>query len=280
MRTAGSAFFAVFAVVFALVALPSAWAAAHIVSEDRFVQLASPLGDDSGFTQALAGALAEGPAASPDLPDGAADTVRPIVAELAEQMTELPDFERAWDETLRRSHALTFAERQSLLPETDAGSSFTLDVAPLLGLVTSEIGGQFGLDVAAPEQTLVAIGQGNQRAVVDRVESAASLWPALAAAAAVGALVSLVLARRRSTTLALLGLGAMLVGALLWLVAESAPQLVGRATEEHAVAEVFTEALAVRAADSFQAWCLAAAAIGVLVMAAGVVARLLRGARR
>ncbi|MHA7248108.1 hypothetical protein [Arthrobacter tecti] len=280
MRTVGSAFFVLFTVVFGVLALPSAWIATHVVSEEGFVQLASELSEDPEFTQALADALSVEATAGVDLPSGIAETVQPIVAGIAERITELPGFEQAWDETLTRSHLLTFADPRELPPEADASSSFTLDVAPLVALVTTEIGNQFGVDVPAPEQTLVNIGQANHRALLERVETAASLWPALTAAAAIGAVLSLLIARRRSTTLAVLGLGAVLGGALLWFAAGFAPQIVDQTADANAVADVFKDALTVRAADSFQAWCLAAIAVGLLVSVAGLAARLLSGSQR
>lgn len=280
MRTVGSAFFALFAIVLGLLALPSAWVATHVVSEDGFVRLASPLSEDPEFTRALAGALSEEATAGVNLPAGIAETVQPIVGGIAERITELPNFGQAWDETLRRSHSLTFADPRTLPPEADAVSSFTLDVAPLVSLVTAEIGGQFGVDVPAPDQTLVNIGQANQRVLLERVESAASLWPALAVAAGIGVLLSLAIARRRSTTLALLGFGGVLGGAVLWFAAGSGPRLVDQTADANAVADVFKDALATRGADSFQAWCLAAIAVSLLVMVAGIAGRLLRGSRR
>lgn len=279
MRTAGSAFFVLFALVFGVVALPSAWLASNVVAEDGFVEFASPLADDTEFTGTLAEALAEEASGSVELPPGAAGVVEPVVREIAQGITQLPDFDQAWRETLRRSHALTFGAQEQ--PPNDAASAaFTLDVAPLVALVTAEIGGQFGVDVPTPEQTVVNIGSADQRAVVSRAETAAELWPALASAAVVGAVLALALARRRSTTLALLGLGVLVSGAALWLGAGFVPNLANRVADDNAVAEVFKGAFAESAAADFQEWCLATLAAGILLMVAGVVARLLRGSRR
>lgn len=280
MRTAGSAFFVLFALVLGVVALPSAWLAANVVAEDGFVQLAAPLADDAEFTGKLAGALAEEAAASVEVPPGAADAVEPIVRDVAQGITQLPDFDRAWQDTLRRSHTLTFGGQEQLNADAGGSAVFTLDVAPLVGLVTAELGGQLGVDVPAPEQTLVTFGGADQFDVVERAEAAAGLWPALALAAGVGAVLALVLARRRSTTLALLGLGILLAGAALWVGAGFAPGLVDKVGDENTVADVFRDALAERAAAGFQEWCLAALAAGILLTVAGIVGRLLSGSRR
>lgn len=279
MRTAGSAFFVLFALVLGVVALPSSWLAFNVVAENGFVELASPLADDADFTGTLAEALSEEVTAGVELPPGAADAVEPVVRDIAQGITQLPDFGQSWQETLRRSHALTFGSQEQP-PNDGEAAAFTLDVAPLVALVTAEIGGQFGFDVPAPEQTLVDVGGADQRVVVERAEAAAELWPALGAAAGVGAVLALVIARRRSTTLALLGLGVLLAGAALWIGAGFAPDLVNQAADDNAVADVFKDALAERAAADFQEWCLAALAAGILLMVAGIVGRLLRGSRR
>ncbi|GAB3545067.1 hypothetical protein GCM10027404_02960 [Arthrobacter tumbae] len=280
MRTAGSAFFVLFALVLGVVALPSAWLAANVVAEDGFVQLAAPLADDAEFTGTLAAALAEEATASVEVPPEVADAVEPVVRDVAQGIAQLPDFDRAWQDTLRRSHTRTFGGQGQPSADTGGSAMFTLDVAPLVGLVTAQLGNQFGVDVPAPEQTLVHIGGADQFDVVERAEVAAGLWPALAIAAGVGAVLALALARRRSTTLALLGLGVLLVGAALWLGAGFAPSLLNQVADENTVADVFRDALAERAAGGFQEWCLAALAAGILLMVAGFVGRLLSGSRR
>lgn len=280
MRTAGSAFFVLFALLLGVVALPSAWLAVNVVAEDGFVELTSPLVDDAEFAGALAEALSEEATASVELPPGVADVVQPVVRDVAQNITQAPDFDQAWQETLRRSHALTFTSDELQPNEAGASATFTLDVAPLVTLVTAEIGGQLGIEVPAPEQTLVNVGGADQQAVVERAEAAADMWPALAAASGVGAVLALALARRRSTTLALLGLGVLLVGAGLWLGAGFAPGLVNQIADDSPVADVFKDALATRAAADFQEWCLAALAAGILLMVAGIVGRLLSGSRR
>lgn len=280
MRTAGSAFFVLFALVLGLVALPSAWLASHVVAEDGFVELASPLASDAGFTGTLADALSEEAAAGVEVPAGVAGVLEPVVREVTQGITQLPNFDSAWQETLRRSHALTFSDQEPQAGETSAAAAFTLDIAPLVGLITNEIGGQLGVDVPAPGQTLVNVGDANQQAVVERVQAAADLWPALTIAAGVGAVLALLLARRRSTTLALLGLGILLGGAALWLGAGVAPDLVDHVADGNAVADVFKDALAERAASDFQEWCLAALAAGILLLVAGIAGRLLSGSRR
>lgn len=278
MRTAGSAFFVLFALVLGVAALPSAWLAYNVVAEEGFVELASPLADDAEFTGALADALAEEVVTGVGLPPELADASQPVVQDVAQGLTQLPDFNHAWQESLSRSHALTFGNAEPLSSEAAPSALFTLDVAPLVTLVTSEIGGQLGVDVPAPEQTVVNVGGTDRLAVVERAEAAADLWPAFAVASAAGAILGLALARRRSTTLALLGVGVLLVGAGLWLAAGFAPEMVNQATDAE-VADVFRDALVARAAADFQEWCLAVLAAGVLLAVAGVVGRLLGSSR-
>lgn len=280
MRTAGSAFFVLFALVLGVVALPSAWLALHVVSEDGFVELASPLAGDAEFIGALADALSEESVAGAGLQPEIADAARPVVRDIAQGITQLPGFDQAWQESLSRSHVLTFGGVDQQPNDPGGSALFTLDVAPLVALVTAEIGDQLGVEVPAPEQTVVDVGGTDRFSVVERTEAAADLWPALAVASALGAVLALALARRRSTTLALLGVGVLLCGAALWVGAGFTPALVDRVASGAAVADVFRDALVSRAAADFQEWCLAALAAGVLLTVAGIVGRLLTGARR
>ena len=116
-------------------------------------------------------------------------------------LTRLPGYPAAWEETLRKSHRLNFADPGSLPPEADASPSLTLDVAPLVGLATRQMSDATGLPLEAPEQTLINIGQSDQRQLVDRCPptrrwamplaiGAASplLWPCCRPPAMVGAL--------------------------------------------------------------------------------------------
>ncbi|WP_028280908.1 hypothetical protein [Arthrobacter sp. H5] len=280
MRTLGSAFFALFALVLGALALPGAWVDANLVAEDGFIELASPLASNPQFTEALTTALAEETTAGVGLPDGLNEIVAPVITEVAGQITGLPEFNQAWDESLRRSHALTFADPRSLPAEADSSSSLTLDIAPVVGLSLQAVGDQLGVEVPQPEQTLINIGQSNQRALLDRLETAASLWPAMAVAAAVGAVLSLLFARRRSTTLALLGVGIVVIGAAYWFLAGLAPGVVERTPDADAVAAVFKDGLTGRAVDSIQPYCLAVAAAGVILLVGGIAGRLLSGPRR
>lgn len=278
MRTAISALFVLAALVLGLIALPAAWIATHVVEQDGFVELASPLADDGEFAGALSAALAE-EATAQELPAEVADLVRPLVADTAEGITGLPGFDEAWDDSLRRSHALTFDDGQNQQDGVQT-SGLTLDIAPLIALVASEIGNSLGVEVSVPGQALVSVAGGIQRDSLARAAAVVELWPAFALASVTCAVIGLVAARRRSTTLAFLGLGVLIVGGALWLAAGSAPVLTDGIAGANAVADLFTEALVARASVDFRAWCLAAMAAGVLLLAGGVVGRLLSGSRR
>ncbi|WP_323959031.1 hypothetical protein GC088_10805 [Arthrobacter sp. JZ12] len=279
MRTAGSAFFVLLSLVIGIVALPAAWIATHLAAQEGFVRFASPLANDPEFTGALTAALVEETTASVALQPEVEQAVQPLLAQIAEGITGLPGFDQAWDDTLRRSHALTFSSQGSV-PAEQGEPAFLLDIAPLVALLTGEIGGQLGVDASAPEQTVLEIGQGSTGDAARWVQMAGDLWPVLAAAFVVSGLIGIAVARRRSSTLALLGSGIMLVSAGLWLAAMLAPDLLARSAEPSSAAGVLRNALAERAGDSFQEWCLAALAGGILLAVAGIIGRLVSGTRR
>ena len=53
MRTAASAILVILALLLAAVAGPSLWLQRHVVDEEGFVELASPLGNDTEFQKNL-----------------------------------------------------------------------------------------------------------------------------------------------------------------------------------------------------------------------------------
>jgi hypothetical protein len=132
VRTFVSAVATLLAILLAAVAVPAIWLDRNIVQEQGFVELASPLGTNSGFQQGLATA-AVGTIDTSAVPGFLEDLVRPALENAAASMVGLPGYPAAWEETLRRSHRLSFAAPQAEAGEAgEAASSLTLDVAPLV----------------------------------------------------------------------------------------------------------------------------------------------------
>ena len=267
MRTFGSAILGLAAVLLAAAALCSAWLAENVVSESGFVALGQPLGTDEAFQQDVSEEVGAQVAASARIPGAVASFVQPLITSAVQGVQSLPGYPQAWDQTLSRSHAQTF----------DGEGGVTLDLAPVVGLVAQELGSGIGVDIPAPEQTLIDLGGADQRAEIQRAATASTAWPYLAAGAGIAAVLALLAARRRGTTLALLGAGLLLAGGALWLGAASLPTLAGQPAYASGLAETFASAFAAETAASLQAWALVfmlgAAALLVVGLASAWAAR-------
>ena len=246
MRTFGSAILGLAAILLALAALCSAWLDTNVVSEDGFVDLGQPLGTNQAFQQDLAVELGAQVSDSVQVPDAVASFIEPLITSAVQGVQSLPGYPQAWDETLQRSHAQTF----------DGDGGVTLDLAPVVGLVTEELGGAAGIDIPAPEQSLLELGRPDQRGGIEAAVSVANAWPFLSVGAGIAAILALVVARTRGAALAWLGTGALLAGGALWLVAGSLPSLAARPAYSSALAETFAAAFSSEASLSLQAWTI------------------------
>ncbi len=179
---------------------PSGWTGT-LSRRTALSSLAAPLGKDSVFQQRLASAAVGSIDPTGQIPEPFAELVQPILDSAAKSLTTLPGYPAAWEETLRKSHRLNFTASGTAPSEAGPSTSLTLDVAPLVGLLTQQISDATKVPLEAPEQTLIDIGQPSQRQLVDQVSAYAPMGYALAAGSAIALLLGLVAARRRWTVL-------------------------------------------------------------------------------
>ncbi|VXB61537.1 conserved membrane hypothetical protein [Arthrobacter sp. 9AX] len=269
MRTFVSAVATLLAILLAAVAVPAIWLDRNIVQEQGFVELAAPLGTNSEFQRGLATA-AVGTIDTSAVPGFLEDLVRPALEDAAASMTGLPGYPAAWEETLRRSHRLSFAA-----PEATGGesaSSLTLDVAPLVALGAEEISRTTRLPLDPPDQTLINVGQTEQKQWTERLSSFAPAGYLLAGGAGVALLLALVAARRRWTVLVGAGIGALLLSAVWTFGSQLASAAVLARDSGSEVANMFRDGFAAAASADFQGWTLAAAITGGALLVVGIVA--------
>lgn len=270
MRSFGSAILVLAAVLLAGTAACGTWLAQNVVSPTGFSSLAQPLGENEQFQAELSAAVAQqaADAAADGLPEGISAFIEPVVQQIVSAIQDDPGYPQAWNETLEKSHQATF----------DSGVP-TLDMGPLLNLVLAGVAGEIGTQAPDAGPRLMAVSGTDISGQLSGLTRFADAWPMVAAAAVLAALLGLLVARRRSTTLALTGAGALGMGAVLWLLAGAAPAVVGRMAPANPVASSFLDAFAPEATGAFQAWLvpllLGAAALLVL----GLVLRFASGAR-
>jgi hypothetical protein len=256
------------------VAVPAIWLDRNIVQEQGFVELASPLGRNSEFQQGLATA-AVGTIDTSAVPGFLADLVRPALEDAAASMTGLPGYPAAWEETLRRSHRLSFTAPQAEAGQTAPASSLTLDVAPLVALGAEEISRTTRFPLDPPDQTLIDVGQPEQKEWTERLTVYAPAGYLMAAGAAVALLLAVVAARRRWTVLVGAGLGALVLAAVWTVGSQLGSAAVLAADTGNEVANMFRDGFVAAAAADFQGWTLASAITGGMLLLVGVVAGLI-----
>ncbi|MCU1517466.1 MAG: hypothetical protein JWQ75_2187 [Pseudarthrobacter sp.] len=278
LRTFVSAVALVLGVLLSALAVPAIWVDRNVVQEDGFVALAAPAGQDAEFQQRLAEA-AVGTIDTGAIPAPLAGLVEPVLEAAASTLTGLPGYPAAWEETLRRSHRLSFADASSL-PAEASSSSLTLDVAPLVALATKELSRATGLPLDAPEQTLINVGQSDQRQLIERVSAYAPLGYTLAIGAGIALALALIAARRRWTVVFSAGLGALALAGLWALGAQLAKDMAQGAATGNEVADMFSDEFVAAASTSFQSWTTGAAIAGGVLVAVGVVIRIASPGRR
>jgi hypothetical protein len=277
MRTVVSAFLALLALVVTAAGLASAWLDENLVEQSGFVALAAPLGDDADFQGALADSLVEEVAANTGLPEQFDSFVEPLIRDAADTVTGSSGYSAAWAETLRLSHAFTFAQAPD--PSEPAPAILTLDLAPVVGLLADSLNGSLGVEVPIPEDTTIDVGALERGGLLSGVAEVVQSWPLFLAGGAVLALLALVIARRRGTTLALLGLGVVGIGVLGYLAADWVPATAARVPGTSAVADVFIRGLAQRAGTDIAASSASVIVGGLLAVVIGVVGQLALGRR-
>ncbi|WP_458781507.1 hypothetical protein [Arthrobacter sp. D3-16] len=274
MRTFVSAAATVLAVLLAAVAVPAIWLDRNIVQERGFVDLAAPLGRNPEFQQGLA-AAAIGTIDTSAVPGFLSDLVRPVLENAAASLSALPGYPAAWEETLRKSHRLSFAGTDAGTPGSAPASSLTLDVAPLVALGSEELSRATRLPLDPPEQTLISVGQAEQKEWTERLRTYAPAGYLLAGGSAVALLLALVAARRRWTVLVGAGIGALLLAAVWTLGAQAGSAAVLATDSGNEVANMFRNEFVAASSANFQTWTWATAITGGALVLAGVVAGLI-----
>lgn len=270
MRTFVSAVATVLGLLLAAVAVPAVWVDRTIVQEDGFVRLAAPLGKDSEFQKKLASA-AVGTIDTGAVPGFLSGLVQPMLEKAAESLTGLPGYPAAWEETLRRSHRLSFPEQGAESTGGAGASTLTLDVAPLVVLGSGEISRATGLPLDPPAQTLINVGQPAQRQWAEQLATYAPMGYILALGSGIAFLLALVAARRRGTVLLAAGAGALALAALWAFGAQLGAARALAADTGNAVANMFRDEFVAAAAADFQAWTAAAAVSGGVLVVVGIV---------
>ncbi len=255
------------AMLAAAVTLPLAWVASNLADEDGYVTFTSPMGSDPELQKAFSAYLSDYFVRDQGLPSSLQGTVASVLTAAAATTANAPGFTTAWEESQRRSHQLMFG------PSADQ-DRLAIDLSPLAKFIAARV--TEGLPVALPEPGAIVlqVNEASQREAFDQIEASKERsrigWVVVAAAAA----LSLLFAKRRSTGLVWLGVGALGVAALLRAASGYAvPNILDKTPAPSGFARTLQKLLADRAADSFAQMLLWVAIAGAAAIVVGVLLR-------
>ncbi|MEZ2388889.1 hypothetical protein AB6813_04960 [bacterium RCC_150] len=261
MRTFVSAVAVIIALLLTGAAVPLAWADANLVREDGFVALTAPLGKDQAFQARLATTAVGSLESKLQLPAPVEQVGASILKDAATAMSTWPEYPKAWDETIRRSHRLNF-ENSAASENSTAAASLVLDVQPLAKLAATRLAAATGVSVDPPNPALINIGGPTQRQEVDRIAAYAPMWWVPAVGAALLVALALLIARRRAAVVLFTGLGLVALAAL-WQAGGTVLKGVGDASiGVTATGGVFARQLIASSVDNFSGWAVNAAIAG------------------
>lgn len=296
MRTFVSAMAVILALLLTAFAVPAAWTDGNVVSEDGFVRLTDPLGKDPVFQARLAAVAVSNLEASLDLPAPAEELGARLLQDAARNMSSWPEYPEAWNDTVRRSHRLNFAQSAAASPASPgpspvapaesaagdpaAGSSLVLDLGPMVNLLGERLRAATGVQLSLPDAAVVDIGGPSQRQVADRLGAFAPLWwPAtLGAGLALG--LALLAARRRSLVLLCTGIGLAILAGLWQASSVLAGGVADAGLGESAMGALFARELVAASLAGFAPWIAATAVAGGSMFLVGVLGMVLRRRNR
>lgn len=270
IRTLASAVLWLVAVAALAVTVPVAWVADNVADEDGYVAFTAPFAADPELQDALSAGIADELVERARLPIGQ-DVFRGLVETTFGQLLERPGFQAAWEETQRRSHRATFDDTAA------TEDRLVLDLAPLLEVIGDAVAENTPITLDLPDRLVVPVSQEPQAELVDGVRDAPDSTRLGIAVAVLAALGSLLVARRRSTALGWLGLGAAAVGgALMVVTSRGVPEVLARRPAATELATTMRDLLVARATASFDEWLLVVVVVGAVVALVGFGTRLLR----
>ncbi|GAA3537788.1 hypothetical protein AFL01nite_12590 [Aeromicrobium flavum] len=252
-----------------VVAIGAGWTAAHVQSESGFVRLVSAVGDDPEVQAAAADVAGEAFADQTGLPIAWHDRIAARTRDAVLRFTASQGWSEAWRETTRRTHQRLYADQTP--------TDLRADVAPLVGVAVGELAADLPFDLGGPDELWVTVSEEDPGDLVGVTSQAGTVAVVAVGTALVAALLTLVVSRRRSTTWAALGAGALLAAGTWWVLGRvTLPRLVEDRAADTGADSDLQQVLVDRVVGSLDATLVWVAVAGAAMVAAGLVSRALR----
>lgn len=212
------------------VLVPLHWAQDTLVSRDGFTQVVGTLAEDEPFQEELARTAVDQAAerivgeraTGVGFLDRMLENAVRRAADVAAGLTSDPAYQRAWTESLARTH-------EANVPADGAADAppqhLVLDIGPVLQEVDAAVQRAVGVDVglADRESTITVPGSNTGRLIAAGTRLTDLAVPLTWVAAAL-AVLALLVTRHRLATLSVLGLGSLTGLGVVWLVVEESVQ--------------------------------------------------------
>lgn len=218
---------------------PAAWVQTHVVDERGFLAIAEPLGGNPAFQEDVSDAAVEGVMDQVEVPRVVRSMVRPAVEDQAKRLMQSAAFGTIWAGSMDDLHAVLL---------DPSGGTVRADLNPYVDELVAPVGDTLGVDLDVPEADLLRL---------DIVSIPASPWPGRIVAFAGAsswlpwagfgsAALALLVARRRSVALLMLGAAVLIGGVALMLVTQGISALVPDAAEQARVVGTLVRAFEMR----------------------------------
>ncbi|MCF8588596.1 hypothetical protein [Gordonia liuliyuniae] len=269
MRSVASGLFTVVAMIAVIIAVPSMWVSQRVVSTDGFAASAGDAARDSQVQDYFAEKVAASVEEQTSVP-----LAGTVVEPLAREYTRSDGFVQDFQEIARQQHDWLFTAPG---PETDT-HVMDVNVTPMVNRVLASANLPTEVTVDRP----IYIGIDQHRLTAGSMEStgrlvSATSWTAVIVAA-VAAILALLIANRRSTVLAWLGVGVLLSAAGAFGIAQYIRWLAGdKAADTDEAARRTVEVVADGVSSDLIRTSAIVGAVGVLVIVAGLLLRVVGG---
>ncbi|MEO9326575.1 hypothetical protein [Gordonia aurantiaca] len=271
MRSFLSALLTLVAMAATVLAVPALWLDLRIVDQEGFVSTVAPMAENQDVKDYLADEIAAQAAARTDIPIAA-----PLVHPLAVKYTDSEQFRLDFADVVGQQHAYLFTEPA---PGTDT-SVMQLDITGMINRALGLTGPNAISGPVVVELTNGASGlEAGRYAQVG--EQISLLARGSAAVAVIAALAALLIAHRRSSVFAWLGLGVVIAGASTWAIglffADRAKQEVsGAESSGRKVAELIIDGIH----DDLTRVAVVVGGVGVAMFVIGALGRVITAGRR
>ncbi|MEH0108223.1 hypothetical protein V6N00_00625 [Tersicoccus sp. MR15.9] len=280
LRTAVSFLLGLIAVVLILAGISATAVQRTVVDTNGFVALTSPLSADTGLHDRLATTVAGQARSRIALPEGLKDAAAGLVDRSAQALTTDPGFPGAWDRTMQRSHDLSLAT----MTDPAKPDALQADIQPLVKLLADKAAGSLSLpaggSLVPDDAVVVDLGASQQAGLAGTVVRASGNATAALVGAAVAAVLALLVAHRRTTTVGWLGVGVLLGTGLLVAAGVLVRSAVAGDANAPGLADYLRYRLVDLAGGAAVPWVVGLAVWGAVLLAAGLVGRLVAGRSR